>query len=182
MWLYVAWYSGDTNPTILWDERAEERYLMLPDLGKVLQGLRRALPGMCCFQKKTASMNLEHEHVCYWWWLCPPSQLLCLSPVTSHQIYWNVELQTWLWLHQVCVCVWGGITYFLDYTWHMLRWTTVPVVVFLLLHQLDCFSNFSHYAPHDPYQCNTGSPTAQGQYGGKTRQYRVYKTATDTMS
>ena len=39
-------YSGVTNLTVLQDERAEERYLMLPELGRVLQELRRALPGV----------------------------------------------------------------------------------------------------------------------------------------
>ena len=53
-------YSGNTTLTILRDERAEERYLMLPELGRVLQELRRTLPGMCVFPQ-TASVC----HVCY---------------------------------------------------------------------------------------------------------------------
>ena len=32
---------------------------MLPDLGRVLQGLRRALPGMCSFQKKLLAWILS---------------------------------------------------------------------------------------------------------------------------
>ena len=40
-------YSGVTTLTILRDERAEEWYLMLPELGRVLQELRKALPGVC---------------------------------------------------------------------------------------------------------------------------------------
>jgi len=39
-------YSGDKTLTILRDEWAEERYLMLTELGRVLQELRKALPGM----------------------------------------------------------------------------------------------------------------------------------------
>ena len=43
--IYLYYRDGDTILTIF---KAEERYLMLPELGKVLQELRKALPGMLC--------------------------------------------------------------------------------------------------------------------------------------
>ena len=36
---------GDMTLTICRDEKVAEQYLMLPELGRVLQELRRALPG-----------------------------------------------------------------------------------------------------------------------------------------
>jgi len=37
----------EREATLNVDEKAEERYLMLPELGRVLQALREALPGVC---------------------------------------------------------------------------------------------------------------------------------------
>ena len=137
IWEYVAWYSRERTLTILWDERAEERYLMLPDLGRVLQGLRMALPGMCCFQKKPANMNLVREHVCNLWGFVPLHSCCKRPPSlpTRPLGMWNSKLGcdytrfVWvpvgeLYLHIYCF----------DYLWHKtvaLRWTIV--LCFLLL-------------------------------------------------
>jgi len=37
----------EREATLNVDQKAEERYLMLPELGRVLQALREALPGEC---------------------------------------------------------------------------------------------------------------------------------------
>ena len=44
---FSVFRDEDTTLTILQGENAEGQYLTLPELGKVLQELRRALPGMC---------------------------------------------------------------------------------------------------------------------------------------
>ena len=37
----------EREATLNIDQKAEERYLMLPELGRALQALRKALPGAC---------------------------------------------------------------------------------------------------------------------------------------
>lgn len=44
---FSVFRDEDTTLTIHQGENAEGQYLTLPELGKMLQELRRALPGMC---------------------------------------------------------------------------------------------------------------------------------------
>ena len=86
--------------TICRDEKVAEQYLMLPELGRVLQKLRSALPGMCVFPR-TASMNVFvivviTECMLLGNDIAPPSQLLFQVLVTSQQMFWNLVLQTCL--------------------------------------------------------------------------------------
>ena len=85
-----AFRDEDTTLTILWDEDAKRQYLMLPELGKVLQKLRRALPGTC-----VSTLHKFRRYIRYMLLYLSP-QLLFPAHVTSHLIFWNLVLQTYL--------------------------------------------------------------------------------------
>ena len=69
---------------------------MLPELGKVLQELRRALPGMCVFPQTASTVMNCYHHMLLGNDIVPPSQLLFPVLVTSQQMFWNLVPQTCL--------------------------------------------------------------------------------------